>query len=157
MGGISLIIDANLLVLFVVGTTNRSWIARHRRLKAFSIQDFDLLCRVIGSYSQVYVTPNTLTETSNLLGYIAEPARSKVFETFRALILSAQEEYVQSRIACKMMEFPHLGLTDSGLMEISSQSRSLLTTDLDLYLSALRRGISAINFNHLRDLSMRKS
>lgn len=151
MNGISLIIDANLLVLFIVGTTNRSLVARHKRLKEFSLEDFDLLCRMIESSPQVFVTPNTLTETSNLLGYIDEPARTQLLETFRTLVLSTPEEYVQSRIACKTKEFTRLGLTDSGLIEISGEFRSLLTTDLDLYLSAIKRGVSAINFNHLRD------
>jgi hypothetical protein len=150
VGGISLIIDANLLLLFIVGTTNRRLVAKHKRLKAFSLDDFDLLCRLIASSPQVFVTPNALTEASNLLGYIGEPARSQVFKTFRAIVRSASEEYIQSRIACETKEFLRLGLTDSGLIEIADTSRSILTTDLDLYLSALMRGVSAINFNHLR-------
>lgn len=150
MGGISLIIDANLLVLFVVGTTNRSLVAKHKRLKAFSLEDFDLLSRLVESAAEVLGTPNALTEASNLLGYIGEPARTQVFETFRTIVLSTPEEYGQSRIACNTKEFLGLGLTDSGLMEIATNSRSILTTDLDLYLSALERGVSAINLNHLR-------
>lgn len=150
MGGISLIIDANLLVLFVVGTTNRSLIARHKRLKAFSLDDFDMLCRLVESAPEVLVTPNALTEASNLLGYIGEPARTQVFKTFRTIVQSTPEEYVQSRIACKTKEFLRLGLTDAALMELSNESRLILTTDLDLYLAAQKRGVSAINFNHLR-------
>ena len=155
MIGLSLIIDTNLLVLFVVGTTNRNLVTRHKRLKAFSIDDFDLLCRVIATSPQVFVTPNTLTETSNLLGYIDEPARTQVFETFRTVIISATEEYVESKIACDAQEFVRLGITDSVLLHLASESRSLLTTDLDLYLSALSKGLSAVNFNHLRELSLR--
>lgn len=156
MNGINLVIDTNLLVLFVVGTTNRNLVTRHKRLKAFSLDDFDLLCRVIASSPQVFVTPNTLTETSNLLGYLDEPARTQVFETFRALILSTPEEYVESRTACDAKEFLRLGITDSGLLQITNKSRALLTTDLDLYLSALSRGLSAVNFNHLRELPLPK-
>lgn len=152
MNGISLILDTNLLLLFIVGTTNRDLIAKHKRLrKNFSLDDFDLLWRLIANTPHVFVTPNTLTETSNLLGYIDEPARTQVFETFRALILSMQEEYVESRKAAGVEEFLRLGLTDSALLEIASKSRLLLTTDLDLYLSALNRGASAENFNHLRE------
>jgi len=151
VGGIGLIIDANLLVLFVVGATGRNLVARHKRLKAFSVDDFDLLCGLIESSPEVLVTPNALTEASNLLGYIAEPARTRVFETFRTIILSTPEEYVQSSTACKLNEFIRLGLTDSGLIELGSGGRSLLTTDLDLYISALSHGISAINFHHLRE------
>ncbi len=151
MTGLILIIDTNLLVLFIVGITNRNLITKHRRLKAFSLEDFDLLCQLIESSLQILVTPNTLTETSNLLGYIDEPARSQLFKTFRNLIQKTSEEYVGSRIASNAQEFQRLGLTDSGLLEITGKSRTILTTDLDLYLSALSRGLLAINFNHLRE------
>ncbi len=157
MSGINLVIDTNLLILFIVGTTDRNLVKKHKRLKAFSLEDFDLLCRVIESSSQVFVTPNTLTETSNLLGYIDEPAKTRVFQTFRAMILATPEEYVDSRIASAAKEFQRLGLTDSALLEISHDSRSLITTDLDLYLAAVGRGLPAVNFNHLREQALTKT
>jgi hypothetical protein len=151
MNQISLIIDTTLLVLFVVGMTSRDLIAKHKRLRAFSTDDFDLLCRLIADLQGVFVTPNILTESSNWFGYIDEPARTQIFETFRGLILRIPEEYVESRTAAGAKDFLHLGLTDSASLEIASESRSLLTTDLDLYLSASKRGFSAVNFNHLRE------
>lgn len=150
MSGASLILDSSLLVLFVVGTTDRSLIERHKRLKAFSVEDFDLLCEVIALAPEVVVTPNTLTETSNLLRQIDEPARSRIQDTFRRLILVTGEEYVASRSAVAANEFTRLGLTDVALLEVSQETRALLTTDLNLYLAALQRGFSAVNFNHLR-------
>jgi hypothetical protein len=150
VGRISLIIDANLLVLFIVGTTDRRWVGRHKRLKAFSLEDFDLLCELIADSSEVCVTPNTLTEASNLLGHIGEPVRTQLFETFRAVISSASEEYLPSCVACEAKGFLRLGLTDAGLIEMAGTSRTILTTDLGLYLAALDHGVSAINFNHLR-------
>jgi hypothetical protein len=151
--GFDLVVDTNLLVLFVVGMTNRNLVAKHKRLRAFSLDDFDMLCRIIASSRQVLVTPNTLTETSNLLGHIDEPGRSRVFETFRAVIRSTTEEYVESRTACGAKEFLRIGLADSGLLEVAGKSRILLTADLDLYLCALSRGLTVQNFNHLRDLA----
>ena len=64
-------IDANLLVLLVVGSAGRDYISKHRRLRRFSKEDYDLLLRLIRKAKgtrRVFVTPNTLTETSNLLG-----------------------------------------------------------------------------------------
>jgi len=147
-----LVIDANLLLLFVVGFVNRELISRHKRLKAFSTDDFDLLCEVLSSSQNVVVTPNTLTETSNLLGQIDEPAHSQLFNGFRSLIGSSQEEHVSSQVAAEAKEFIRLGLTDAALLELTDSSRSLLTTDLELYLATLNRGASAVNFNHLREL-----
>ena len=150
MNGATLVLDASLLVLFVVGTTSRGLIGRHKRLKAFTVEDFDLLCRLIAAARQVVVTPHILTETSNLLRQIDEPARSQILETFRHVVLTGDEEYLASRNAVRVAEFLRLGLTDAASLEVTRDARSLLTTDLDLYLSALARGSSAVNFNHLR-------
>ena len=71
------LIDANLLVLFVVGKTDRQLIAKHRRLREFSVDDYDRLVGILRMVDQLVVTPNTLTETSNLLAQHTEPERSR--------------------------------------------------------------------------------
>jgi len=145
----NLIIDTQLLLLFVVGTTKRSYIRKHKRLHAYSEADFDLLQEVIAPYDNIMVTPNTLTETSNLLGYIQEPMRSEVFAIFGAIVQYTDERYVESRAICGRREFVLLGLTDAALLDLSSDGNILLTSDLGLYLAGANDG--AVNFNHIRE------
>jgi hypothetical protein len=97
------------------------------------------------------LTPNTLTETSNLAAYIGEPARRNIFGVLQAIIMDSHEHYVASRVAAERNEFIRLGLTDASLVEASSEEVAILTTDLDLYLAALSKGSPALNFNHIRD------
>lgn len=146
-----LVIDTNLLVLFVVGTTSRDYIAKHKRLSAFVPEDYEALVRLIQAAAAVFVTPNSLAETSNLAAYIAEPARTQVLQTLRELILRSQETYIASTTAASRSEFLRLGLTDAALLEASADGATLLTTDLNLYLAAESAGKSAINFNQIRD------
>jgi hypothetical protein len=150
VNGTALVLDASLLVLFIVGSTSRDLIGRHKRLRAFTAEDFELLLRLIAVAPRVIVTPNTLTETSNLIGQIEDPARTQIRETFRQVIGATEEEYVPSVAAASASHFLRLGLTDAGLIQLMSGSRSLLTTDLDLYLAAVQAGAEAVNFNHLR-------
>ena len=49
----AVILDANLLVLLVVGLYSRSYIARHKRLAAYSEKDFDLLSAYVASASRL--------------------------------------------------------------------------------------------------------
>src|SRR4051794_36477064 len=105
--------------------------------------------------SEVIVTPNTLTEASNLLRQIAEPARTQIAAAFRDLVHAANECYVESAQAVDRSEFPRLGLTDAGILTKIRRPQVLLTADLDLYLAALRRGETAVNFNHLRAAKIR--
>lgn len=153
----SLLLDTNLLVLLVVGATSRALIAKHKLLRAFSETDFDLLLQFIEAAADVIVTPNTLTETSNLIGQIGEPARTAIYVEFSSLIRSATEAYVSSKDGAERGEFIRIGLTDCVLLEASAPSRLLLTSDFDLYASAARLGRKVVNFNHVREAGGRLS
>lgn len=146
-------IDANLLVLLIVGSVDTRLIAKHRRLRAYSANDYETLIRLLDPVEQVFVTPNTLTETSNLLAQHAEPERSRFFDRFRFIIQHSKEVVVASDIASRSNVFARLGLTDAALLESASVETPVVTVDLDLYLAALNKGAeAAVNFTHLRDL-----
>ena len=40
-------IDTNLLVLLVVGETDKALISKHRRTRAYRVEDYDLLVKLI--------------------------------------------------------------------------------------------------------------
>ena len=154
---ISIILDANLLLLVIVGKTSRKYIENkiHKKLTAYSLEDFDRLAGLLSNAPKIIVSPNTLTEVSNHADWVAEPARSKIAETFRQFVHAphgTEERVVTSAQAVNRAEFLRLGLTDSVLLELASKKSMILTTDLDLYLAALKAGYQATNFNHLRAL-----
>ena len=146
-------IDANLLVLLVVGSTHRALIPKHRRLRRFAMEDYDLLIRFIAQLGHVYVTPNTLTETSNLLAQHADPELSLFFDQLRFIIHESEEVVIASEVASANSQFSRIGLTDSALLEAVTEETPVLTVDLDLYLAALEKGAyTAVNFTHFQDL-----
>ena len=142
-----------LVVLLVAGLTGQAVIAKHRRLRGYTVEDYDVLCRLVEQSRQVFVTPNTLTEASNLLAQHGEPERSMLFRTLRGLMNESRETVVASKDAAGHQMFVALGLTDAVLLEAVSSATPLLTVDLQLYLAALEGGEqAAINFNHHRFL-----
>jgi hypothetical protein len=147
-GGI--IVDTQLLVLFLVGKTRRAYIRKHKRLDKYTEDDFDLLCEVLSGFARVIVTPNTLSEASSLVRLIGDPIRSEIYAAF-GVMAATDEIYVASRIAAAEPEFPRLGLTDAVLLSDDLGAYPLVTADLDLYLAASKRGRNALNFHHLRD------
>jgi transcription termination factor NusB len=145
-----ILIDANLLVLFVVGQTGRQLITKHRRLREFSVDDYD---RLVGMLRRVelVVTPNTLTETSNLLAQHNEPERSRFLDVLRYVIENSQEITVASVDASRSRVFRRLGLTDAAVLDVVSAETPLLTVDLDLFIAASTKDPqAAVNFRHLR-------
>ena len=149
-------IDANLLVLLVVGSAGRDYISKHRRLRRFSKEDYDLLLRLIRKAKgtrRVFVTPNTLTETSNLLGQHGEPERSLFYESLRFLIESSEEVIVTSATAASNSAFGRLGLADAALLEAVTVDTPLITVDVELYVQVLSKGENAaINFARVQDM-----
>jgi hypothetical protein len=132
----AVVLDSNLTILLVVGLTSRELIGRHRRLKAYTDADFDCLINLISGYSPIVVTPNTLTETSNLCHQIPEPARTRIADAFGAFVDLSTEEYVPSKTAIRHDQFSRLGLTDAALLDRMTSSRLLLTADHDLFVAA---------------------
>ena len=97
-------------------------------MRPFEPEDYDLLLALIHETPQpVVVTPNTLTEVSNLL------QDSRFLRQLKELIEESEEIVVASSIASDSRTYQQLGLSDAVLLEIASAQRPLVTADLDLY------------------------
>lgn len=146
-------LDANLFVLLVVGSESRELISKHRRLRDYSPEDYDILIELLENADRLFLTPNTLTEASNLLSQHGEPERSLLMRRLQFLIHESREVVVASADASSNVKFEELGLTDAALLEVITADIPLLTVDLGLYLAAFESGDErAFNFNHYRNL-----
>ena len=143
-------IDANLLVLLVVGSVDRRLVEKHRRTRIFTVEDYDRLFRIVESVKRVYVTPNTLTEASNLL---ENPQDPRFLDSLRIVIEESEEIFISSVDGAHRSEFVRFGLSDAVLLEAVSAARPLITVDLPLFSAALEKGeLAAVNFTHLQEL-----
>ncbi len=148
----ALLLDTNLLLLLVVGLTDKAFIIKHSRLSAFDATDWHLLVDLISVSDGVLLMPQVLAETSNLLpGKLQDPIKSELARRFSQLINDAQERTVPARVAANREEFVRLGFTDAALLACSEGNGIILTADANLHLSALNAGLASINFNHERD------
>jgi hypothetical protein len=139
------------LVLLVVGAASEGYVGRHKRLDDFDLIDLHLLRTFIEPPKRIVVTPNVLSEASNLIGQIGEPARRHIFHAFRGVIGVAVESYVPSALAADVPSFVRLGLADAACLIAEPAAATLLTADLQLYLEATRQGRAVVHFRHLRD------
>jgi hypothetical protein len=147
----ALILDSNLSVLLVVGLANKAWIAQHKRLQEFDAADFDILANVVDQSTAIWLSPNVLSETANLVRQIKEPHRSAIMIKLAEVIDIAEEKYVESRSAKNRTEFVRLGLTDAVILEMASPDATILTADVELYLAAQSAGFTSLNFNHWKN------
>jgi hypothetical protein len=148
---VKIVLDTQLLVLLVVGIVSPGYIGKHKRLRAYDIANYSLLAARLAPPVEIIVTPNVLTEASNIASQIADPARQLIRSALTRLFGVVTERYVQSEVAARRPEFLRLGLTDAALLTTTGDDEVLLTGDIDLYLAASYRGIKVENFNHSRE------
>ncbi len=152
-----LIIDTNLLLLYIVGSLDPNLIQKHKRTSQFGLDDFRLLRDFLRQYERFVTTPNVLTEVSNLLSQIGEEVAARLRIQLRAHIKLFQEDYIASTEAAEAEEFQRLGLTDAAILLLSEEDLMVLTDDIRLYLALQNRGLNAaVNFNHIREGAWRQ-
>jgi hypothetical protein len=145
------VVDANLMVLLVVGSASRDYKAKHKRLHGYTVEDFELLGLLIADSSDIVLLPHVLVEVSSLARQIDNPARARIQTVMRTLIATATELPIPSASGAQRDEFNELGLTDAVILHLCSLSLNgirptLVTTDTDLADSALSLGYSVIDY-----------
>lgn len=145
-----ILIDTNILLLWFVGTANRARISKFNRTEKFTLEDYDLLLRIILFFNKLVTTPHILTEVNSLINQIGEPERSQCLSIFADIINHRlTESKIESATATKLENFTKFGLTDCGII-VLAKDYLVLTDDFRLanYLQTV--GIDVINFNHIR-------
>lgn len=141
-----ILIDSNILLLFLVGTYNQSRIQNFKRTQKYNIEDFELLESFIKYFKKVVTTPNILTEVSNLCGNLPEIFKLEFAKQIEVL----DEHYTPSLHISKLEHFKKYGLTDSGIINLVKGKYLVLSDDLPLVGYLTSKNIDTINFNHLR-------
>lgn len=144
------LLDSNLLLLLVVGTYDRSQVGKFKRLSKFAPEDYDTLLALVGSLGQLYITPNTATEVSNLAGAFSGEVRKACFRVFAQTIFASDELTIASSDAATHSAFEELGLTDAAIFQVAGNPALILTTDFPLSQKLAAQGLPVINFNHIR-------
>jgi hypothetical protein len=148
--GARLLFDANLLVLFVVGTVNRGRIETFKRTSRYTNSDYDLLIRVLDKFQQLYTVPHVLAEVNNLTD-LSGPERLLARAVLKETISMLSEIQVSSGLAAAEPTYDKLGLADAAIGVVAREHAcAVLTDDLDLYLQLGRENVEVFNFNYLR-------
>ncbi|ESK34663.1 hypothetical protein P256_02622 [Acinetobacter nectaris CIP 110549] len=117
----NLIVDTNLLLLWIIGSIdNGAHIRSSNRLKKFNYKDFQIVNTIIGTYDTLSITPYIATEISNLIdlnGYVKE----QVFVRFQILLKDITAVKVidtDIRADISGENFLNFGLTDNSLITL---------------------------------------
>jgi rRNA-processing protein FCF1 len=149
--GKGLLVDTNLLLLYLVGKTNPGRIQNFKRTRRYTVEDFDLLAEIIAQFRTLITTPHVLTELSNL-GRLQGEEQLSFRSCFVDIIEQATEHRDDSRSVVKDPSFERLGLTDAAISALSRHNYLFLTDDMDLYITLMKRGVDVVNFSYQQQL-----
>ena len=145
-----LLVDTNLLVLWVVGGVNRNRIERFKRTSGYTKGDFDLLLRVLARFNPLYTVPHVLAEVSDLTdlpGAEGQQARRFLKRTISLL----KEAEMPSARAAEDVLYPKLGLVDAAIGAVArGHDCTVLTDDQELYLRLSHEEVDVVYFRYLR-------
>ena len=147
------LVDANLLVLLLVGRVNRRRIPAFKRTQNFTIEDSELLEHLVAWFGKLFATPHVLSQVSDLADLSGKDLR-EIRQLFKLVVEEQIEEtYDPSRALVADSLFERLGLTDAAIATVCSRGILVLTADVELQLALQHRGADALNFNHVRPLA----
>lgn len=146
------LIDTNLLLLYVIGTYNPDEISRFSKTRDFPPETFELLDRVINRFNKVITTPYILAEASNWAAQFPSSDKNKLhpdlFDRFAILITGFEEVSETSSVIAKQPAFRQLGLADASIASLGNKYL-VLTTDGRLLGYLQNNGVDAVNINDL--------
>jgi len=150
-----ILIDTNILLLYIMGLVNRQRISKFKRTRQFLPKDYDLLTQILKPFQKIVTTPNILTEVNSLANQLGEPERSQCLALFGQAIAQLQEIHQPSQLLAQLPEFQKFGLTDCGILNLAQGSYLVLTDDFRLSETLRSKGIDTVNFNNIRPLNWR--
>ncbi len=150
-----LVIDTNLLLLYLVGLHDPDRIETFKRTRAYSVDDFDLLIYIISRFGGFSTTPNIMTEVSNLIEGV-EYDDVPLLTVLRDKVIYQEEHYIASRIILSNEDetFLKFGVSDTVLYRLAQANYLILTVDSSLCAFLQNKDLPALNFNHLRSDSL---
>ena len=149
---LGVLVDANLLLLFVLGQYDPTQIETYKRTRKYTREDFHLVAHLLEYFDVVATTPHILTEVSNLAGYLPDRVKGTYFDTFALHITPLAEEYVTSAALVQGPNFRGLGLADAAIIE-AARTYLVFTDDFPLANTLQWLGRDVLNFNHIRMLT----
>lgn len=147
-----IVIDTNLLLLFLIGIFDIKLVEKARKIRKYSLEDFHKLISIVDYFgNSITLTPNILTEVCNHSENLNQETDFKFFKNLEQLLLKYSEHHEPSStiISKNQTCFYKLGLTDSTILNLARQNTLVITDDLPLYHFLTSQNFDAINYNQL--------
>lgn len=150
----NLIVDSNVLLLFLVGDINPAYIKQFERTRNYEAADYDALNTVFTACrGRIATTTHVLAEVSNLANKLKGDRRAQFFSKFALWIEALNEKTAVGAEICRLDLFDAFGITDLGILMCARRNHTVLTDDDRLSYHLQGQGVSVITLAQIRGLT----
>ena len=144
-----ILLDANLLLLLLIGSFDPRLLTSFKRVSTFSKGDLQLLVS-FASARQIVTTPHVLTEVSNLANALPQKTRTAWFRHFARFAERFEEVYLPLTTVAGSPIFASFGLTDAAISMLGTDV-ALVTEDGRLRSYLAQTGLRTYNLRDIRE------
>lgn len=144
------VLDANLLILYIVGCFDSQAVSKVRRIKAYRTKYFSIIASYLAETTRVLITPHVLTETCNLIDSSNYKVK-EILEWIKTNFDLFDERHKPSEALMAEAGFTKFGLADSSIEDLCKEGFLAFTDDLPIYGYLANKGHSVYNFSHFRE------
>ena len=138
------VIDTNLLLLYVIGLSGVIRIQDFKRTNQFTDDDFRTISHFVKVFGKILTTPNILTEVNSLSNQLKNHQKPRCYDSFNQCLQHLFEErYLESTMIGPLRTFSKFGLTDAGTIQLAEEQHLILTDDFQManYLESNGRDV----------------
>ncbi len=126
----TVVLDTNVLLLFLVGETDPQLIPGIRRLSRYTIDAYWALKQKLDGRSRFVVTPHVLAELSNLSSRdFTGDLRKQYLHVVRGVLSDFVEAVVSKDTILSHPLLEKVGVTDVSLAEVGAKPNTVVVTD----------------------------
>ena len=155
--GKSVVLDSNLLLVFLAGSLDARLFGRFKRIRDYTLKDYELLVSLLSSFTVLLTTPHILTEVSNLANSLPDWFKPDWHRNIATLLASQheipglRERWTPALELSLMPEFAAFGITDAAVTKLAEEAL-VVTADYRLSGVLQSQGVPVLNFCDLRKI-----
>jgi hypothetical protein len=151
-----ILLDTNLLVVYIVGLTDLGKVGVVRRTEAYEPKDARFLLQLLPRYATRFTTPGILAEATNLLrpffDKLAIERRTTVQSSLREELRLTEEVFIPAKELAQDDALLRYGFTDLAVAALAGRQMIVLTADAPLAQLLESRQLPCVNYNQIRFL-----
>jgi hypothetical protein len=144
-----IVVDTNLLLLFLVGSFDKGLITKFKRTQSYSQKDYEMLSYFLRNFL-IIINPSILTEITNLADGLNRQTEYRLFNFLKDTLSKCMETQCKILDVITNQAFNKFGFADSTLSDLADKGFLILTDDFPFFGYLISRQKAVINFNHIR-------